>query len=137
MTYYVALGLVVVVFIWRVFAGFRKGLIGELISLLSLVVAAFCLMGLFMVVGNYINENITEAIQMLVVLAVIGLVYKLASLLFSSLKLITKLPVIKGLDRLLGAALGAVEAVLILLLIIEVLKYFSLPVPPILEDIMI
>ena len=132
---YLGVGIVIVVFAWRMVVGFRKGMIAEVISLISLIVAGVCLAALLMAVGSYLEANIGQALQMLIVLAVVGLVYKLASLIFSSLKLIADLPVIKSLNRILGAVLGAVEATVIILIIIHVLRYFSFSLPALSEQI--
>ena len=121
---YVAIGLVILIFIWRIVAGFKKGLVAEIISFFSLIAAALALMALLGAVGNYLDENVGTALQMLLILLVIGLLYKIVNMILSSIKLITKLPVIKSLDRILGALLGAVEALLIILIIIQLLKYF-------------
>jgi len=124
MMQYVAIGLVILIFIWRIVAGFKKGLVAEIISFFSLIAAALALMALLGAVGNYLDENVGTALQMLLILLVIGLLYKIVNMILSSIKLITKLPVIKSLDRILGALLGAVEALLIILIIIQLLKYF-------------
>lgn len=128
--YYLALALVIVIFIWRIVAGFRKGMVKEIISLISLVIAGISLIIVINIAGSYFGDREGNILQMLFALAIIGLFYKVISLIFFSLKLIAKLPVIKSLDKLLGAALGAVEAVLIIMMLIQLLKYFSFPIPP-------
>jgi uncharacterized membrane protein required for colicin V production len=127
--YYVAIGIVIIVLVWRVAAGFKKGMVGEIISLISMIIALVSLAAILWGVGSYLDERVGEVIQMFFVLVVIAIVYKITSVIFTSMKLIAKLPVIKGLDKLLGAVLGAVEAVIIILILIQVLKYFSVPVP--------
>ena len=56
------------------------------------------------------------------------LVYRLVHVLFTSLELISRLPVIRGLDRLLGAALGFAEAGVIVGLLVYFLKNWGLSV---------
>lgn len=128
--YYVAIGLVIIVFIWRIIAGFKKGMVGEIISLISMVVALISLYVVLQIINSYMNDNFSNIIKMAIILIFIGLVYKVANLIFTSLKLIAKLPVISSLNRLLGALVGAVEAVIIILILIQVLRFFSYPIPP-------
>lgn len=124
--YYVALAIIVIIFLWRIKAGFKKGMIGEIISLISLVIAGFCLALILSAVGNYMNDQIGKVVQILIVLFVVCFIYRIANVLFTSLRLISKLPVIKGLNALLGAVLGAVEAVVIVVFAVRLLKYFSI-----------
>ena len=65
---------------------------------------------------------------MVIVLLVVCAVYRLIHVLFTSLELISKLPVIKWLDKLLGIVIGAGEAALIVGLIIYFLKSWGLSV---------
>jgi len=127
--YYLALGIVVLIFIWRIIAGFRKGMVAEIISVFSLIVAVISLVIVLNIAGSYFGEREGNILQLLFVLFAIGLLYKVASFILSSFKLIAKLPVLSSLDKLLGAALGAVEAVLVIALLVQVLKYFSFSVP--------
>ncbi len=123
--YYVAWAIVILVFLWRIIAGFKKGMVGEIISILSMAVAGFCLVLILTAVGGYMDKEMGKVIQMIVVLFVVCVIYKVVSVLFTSLKLISNLPIIKGLNALLGAALGAVEAVIIVVILVQILKYFS------------
>ncbi len=124
--YYVALVIIAIIFIWRIVAGFKKGMIGEIISLLSMVIAGFCLALILMAIDGYMEAQITKLIQAVIALFVLCLIYKIVSVLFTSLKLISKLPIINGLNALLGAVLGAAEAVVLVAIIVRVLKYFSI-----------
>ena len=40
--YYAALIIIALIFIWRMIAGFRKGMVQELISLVAMAVAGVC-----------------------------------------------------------------------------------------------
>lgn len=124
--YYAALIIIVCIFIWRIVAGFRKGMVQELISLIAMLVAGFCVVLILGAIGSYLDREIGEVIQMVAVLIVVCLVYRLVNLLFTSLELIAKLPVIKGLDKLLGAGVGLVEAGVISGLLVYLVKNWGL-----------
>ncbi len=57
--YYVALVIIAIIFIWRIVAGFKKGMIGEIISLLSMVIAGFCLALILMAIDGYMEQTRT------------------------------------------------------------------------------
>lgn len=126
--YYIALIIIALIFIWRITTGFRKGMVQEIISLIAMVVAGVCIFLIMGAVGNYLNHEIGKMVQVIVVLFVVCIVYRLVHVLFTSLELISKLPIIKGLDKLLGALIGCVEAVLIVAALVYLLKNWGLSI---------
>lgn len=126
--YYIALIIIALIFIWRITTGFRKGMVQEIISLIAMVVAGVCIFLIMGAVGNYLNHEIGKMVQVVVVLFVVCIVYRLVHVLFTSLELISKLPIIKGLDKLLGALIGCVEAVLIVAALVYLLKNWGLSI---------
>lgn len=124
--YYVALVIVALIFIWRIAAGFKKGMVQEIISLIAMGVAGFCIVLILGAVGSYLDKEIGQLIQFIVVLIVVCLAYRLVNILFTSLQLISKLPIIKGLDKLLGAVVGMAEAGLIVGVLVHFLKNWGL-----------
>lgn len=126
--YYIALIIIALIFIWRITTGFRKGMVQEIISLIAMVVAGVCIFLIMGVVGNYLNHEIGKMVQVIVVLFAVCIVYRLVHVLFTSLELISKLPIIKGLDKLLGALIGCVEAVLIVSALVYLLKNWGLSI---------
>ena len=126
--YYAALIIIALIFIWRKTVGFRKGMVQEIISLIAMAVAGVCVLLIFGAIGSYLNREIGKVVQMVIVLLVVCAVYRLIHVLFTSLELISKLPVIKWLDKLLGIVIGAGEAALIVGFIIYFLKSWGLSV---------
>lgn len=126
--YYIALIIIAIIFIWRITAGFRKGMIQEIISLIAMVIAGICVILILGAAGSYLNQEIGKTIQMVAVLAVVCLIYRLVHVLFTSLELISKLPIIKSVDKLLGAVVGLAEAVLIVGFLVYFLKNWGLSI---------
>ena len=126
--YYAALIIIALIFIWRMTVGFRKGMVQEIISLIAMAVAGVCVLLIFGAIGSYLNREIGKVVQMVIVLLVVCAVYRLIHVLFTSLELISKLPVIKWLDKLLGIVIGAGEAALIVGFIIYFLRSWGLSV---------
>lgn len=126
--YYIALALIAVIFIWRIAAGFRRGMVREIISLIAMAVAGVCVVLIIGAVGSYLEKEISKTITMVAVLFIVCVVYRLVHVLFTSLELISRLPVIKGVDKLLGAVTGAAEAGVIVGVLVYLLKNWGLSV---------
>lgn len=125
---YIGIAVIALLIVWRMVAGFRKGLVRELISLAVLVIGGVCAYLVVGAVGSYLNREIGRLLQIVLILLVIGAVYKLAGLLFTTLKLVSKLPVVRTADKLLGAVLGMLEGLAIVWYIIYWLKNWGLSV---------
>lgn len=126
--YYISLAVIIIIFIWRITVGFRKGLVQEIISLIAMVVAGVCVILIIGAIGSYMAEEISRVVEMIIVLFAVCAVYRLVHVLFTSLELIAKLPVIKGVDKLLGAVIGLVEAGVIIGILVYFLKNWGLSV---------
>lgn len=126
--YYISLVIIAIIFIWRMAAGFRKGMVQELISLVAMAVAGVCVVLIMGAIGSYMDQEIGRVIQIVAVLLVVCLVYRLVHVLFTSLELISKLPIIKGVDKLLGIVVGFAEAVVIVGGVVYFLKSWGLSI---------
>lgn len=124
--YYAALIVIALIFIWRITAGFKKGMVQEIISLIAMAVAGFCVVLILAAVGSYFDREIGKLIQMIAVLIVVCLVYRLINILFTSLELIAKLPIVKGLDKVMGAVVGFAEAGIIVGALVYFIKNWGL-----------
>lgn len=124
--YFVALIIIAFIFIWRIAAGFKKGMIREIISLIAMAVAGFCMLLIFGAVESYFNKEMGQLIQFVLVLLAVCAAYRLINLLFTSLQLISKLPLIKGVDKILGAAVGLAEAGIIVGILVHFIKSWGL-----------
>lgn len=125
---YIAIAVIVLLIAWRMVAGFRKGLVRELLSLIALAIGGLSAYLIVGAVGSYLNREIGRLLQIVLILLVIGAVYKLAGLLFTTLKLVSKLPVVRTADKLLGSVLGVLEGLVIVWYIIYWLKNWGLSV---------
>ncbi len=124
--YFVALIIIVLIFIWRIAAGFKKGMVHEIVSLIAMAVAGFCMLLIFAAVESYFNKEMGQLIQFVLVLLAVCIVYRLINTLFTSLQLISKLPIIKGLDKILGAVVGLAEAGILVGILVYVIKSWGL-----------
>lgn len=126
--FYLAVAAIVVIIIWRMVAGFRKGMVQEILSLIAMAVAGFCAYLLLGAIGSYLNKEIGRLIQIIILLLIVCAVYKLANLIFTSIRLVSRLPVIRSADKLLGAVFGILEGIIITGYILYWLKNWGLSV---------
>ncbi len=70
-------------------------MVQEILSLIAMVVAGFCAYLLLGAVGSYLNKEIGRLIQIIILLLIVCAVYKLANLIFTSIRLVSRLPVIR------------------------------------------
>ncbi len=124
--YYVALIAIALIFIWRIVVGFKKGMVQEVVSLVALAIGVVCAVLLLSAVSSYVDKEIGQLIKTILIIGVVCLAYKLIHVFLVSIGLVAKLPVVKGFDKLLGAAIGFVEALAIVGAVIYILKAWGL-----------
>lgn len=126
--FYFAVAGIVIIIIWRMAAGFRNGMVQEILSLVAMAVAGLSAYLILGAIGSYLNREIGRLIQIIILLLVVGAVYKLANLIFTSIRLVSKLPVIRSADKLFGAIFGIMEGIVITGYILYWLKNWGLSV---------
>lgn len=94
--------------------GYKKGMVKEIISVISLIV--LCIVGALVASGvnSYFDGKFFNVFVMVLLLSLVGIAHHLLGLVFFSAKLVAKLPVISTVDKLLGIVAGACEVILIL-----------------------
>ena len=94
--------------------GYKRGMIEEVNTVIALVIALIVI-GMFVVaVKGYMDHETLRTILGIVCLTIAVLVYKVVDFILSSLKIISIIPVIRGVNKLLGFGVGVVEAVLLI-----------------------
>lgn len=98
----------------NIMAGYKRGMVKAIISLVSLVILCVVVSLLAFGISSYNGGRFFHVALAVILLTVLAVVHHLLSLVFFSAKLIAKLPVVHSLDKLLGIVFGLVETVLIL-----------------------
>lgn len=106
--------IVVISAVYKIADGYKKGMTKELISFVSLII--LCVVGALIAggVNNYFDGKFFNVAIMVFLLALVGIIHHLLSVVLFPAKLVTKLPVIHFVDKLLGIVFGFLEVVLIL-----------------------
>lgn len=98
----------------KVVDGYKKGMVKEIISFVSLVILCVVLTLIANGVNSYFDGEYAKLVMVVVLLVVLGLVHHLLGVLFFSAKMIVKLPIVHWLDKVLGIVVGILETVLII-----------------------
>lgn len=118
--------IVILAAILKAIDGFNKGMVKEIISLVSLAVLCAVAALLAQGVSSYNDGKIFNAAVAVVLLVLLGVVHNLLKLAFFSAKLISKLPVIHFVDKLLGVVFGVFEVVLLLWMVYTLVMMLDL-----------
>lgn len=112
--------------ILKVVDGYKKGMVKEIISFVSLVV--MCIVVLLLGVGlrSYMEKEIVGVVIALLLLVILGIAHHVLKIVFFSAKLISKLPIVHSVDKLFGVVVGVLEVVLILWTIYTFIMYFEM-----------
>lgn len=105
---------VLIVMICSMVDGYKRGMVREIISFVSLIITCVVVVLLANALTSYFDGNIINVIIMVLLLCLIGIVRHLLGVVFFSAKVISKLPIVSWIDKLLGIVVGILETVLIL-----------------------
>lgn len=105
---------VLLVLLWKVTEGYKRGMVKEIISFISLIVLCVVAALLASALQNYSQHEYVGLAVAVLLLCLVGIAHYFLGLFFFSAKLVAKLPVLHGADKLLGIAAGVLETVLLL-----------------------
>lgn len=115
-----------VLLIWRIKRGYTCGIMQEIANILSGTVALVCVLLLFFAINSAREKSMHVLTACIIALILLGICFKICSLIFRPLLAIDKISVVSGINKILGAALGAAEACLLAYLLIKALGYFEI-----------
>lgn len=117
-----------IILLWRVIEGFRVGMVKEIISFVSLVVMSVAIVLLGIALSSYMDKDVIKMIVAIILFLLLCIVHRIISVVFFSAKVISKLPVVHGMDRFLGGIVGVLETVIIVWVIFALVMSFGLGV---------
>ena len=106
--------IVLIIMFFNIVSGYKKGMVREIISLISLIVMCIVVALIGNGLNSYFDGEIANVIIAVLLLCLVGIVHHLLGVVFFSAKVISKLPVVSWIDKLLGMLFGIVETILIL-----------------------
>lgn len=118
--------IVLIVLIWKIVDGYKRGMVKEIISFISLIVLCVVVVLIGAGLNSYLEKELIGVVAAVLLLAILGIVHHLLGVVFFSAKMIVKLPIVHWLDKVLGMAVGALETVLILWTVYSFIMTFGL-----------
>lgn len=115
-----------VLLIWRVRRGFACGMMQEIANILSGAVALLCVFLIFFAINSARGKSMHVLAACIAALILLGICFKICSLIFKPLLAVEKISVVSGINKILGAALGVVEACMLAFFLLKVLEYFGI-----------
>ena len=114
--------------IWRIKGGYACGMMQEIVNILSGAAALFCVALVFLAVNSARTKSMHTLTACVVALVILGVVFRLCSLIFKPLLAVGNISLLSGINKLLGALLGIVEAGLLSYAAYRALAYFGVHV---------
>lgn len=102
------------VLVWRISAAYKRGMVKEIISFVSLLVLSIAVALIGTAVISYFEQDIVSLIIAILLLVVLCVANQIVSVFFFSAKVLAKLPIISFANKICGAVIGVLETILIL-----------------------
>ncbi len=117
---------VLLLFIWRTRGGYACGLMQEIVNLLSGVISLACVALVFLAVTSAMNKSTHILTACIVALILLGILFKICRLIFAPLLAVGSISIVSGINKMLGAVMGAAEACLLAYFSYKVLAHFGI-----------
>ena len=120
--------LLVLLFLWRIRRGFHNGIMKELVTIFSGALALVSLALVFVAISSYREKALNVFTVCVIAIIVVGIVFKISSLILRPILALSSISVIGAVDRMLGAVLGAIEAAAVSYIACRILSGFGISV---------
>lgn len=117
--------IIFLLFIWRIKKGFHNGIMKEVVTLLSGIVSLICVALAFFAISSYLAKAMSTLTVCVIGLILLGTVFRLCSLIFRPIMALGNISEIGGVDKVMGAAMGIVEACVLSYLVYYVLNHMG------------
>ena len=121
----VLLIVLIIVLLWRVAAGMKKGIVREALALINVLFVALIIGLVCMITEAYHAANYMGIVVNILLIVALSIIYSVVKLVFFPAKIITKLPVLSSADKLLGLVFGVAEALIAFWALCCVLMYMD------------
>lgn len=126
--YYGTIAAMVLILLWRMYKGYKVGMVREIISVVATLCGGFCALLLLAVVNSYRQHELGRMFQTVFLLGVLLVVYRFVSVILNSMKLVSGLPVIKLVNKVAGILIGIAEGGILNIFFLYLLKMWGLSV---------
>lgn len=127
-TAYIILAVVALIYVWRIFQGSRGGLVGEVGCLADIVIISLAVVAGIVLVESILGKQLIGFLVSGIILLVVLITRGLLRIIFCSLGLIAKLPLLSGLNRFMGALAGIAEGTVVAWVGFALISALNIPV---------
>lgn len=106
--------------------GYKRGLVEELNTAIALILALLAALMFIVAVKGYLDHKTLRIALGIICLTVVVLVYKIVDFILSTLKIISSIPVIRGVNKLAGLGAGLLEALLLIWIAFIIIVAFEM-----------
>ena len=106
--------IVLVILVCNIVEGYKKGMVKSVISFVSSIITCVVAVLLGNALKSYMDGEIFNVVVLILLLCIIGILRHLLDVVFFSAKVISKLPVVSWVNKLLGIVFGFLETILII-----------------------
>lgn len=103
--------------------GYKRGMAKQLSTAVAIVITGFVAAVIFMLISSFEEGEAQNTIYSIVLLVVLGSVYGIVKIFLRSIKILANLPVLSFLDKVVGAVLGLLQAVILTWIFCLMIKY--------------
>ena len=96
---------------------------GEIVTIISGIISLVCVALIFFAVTSAKVKVMSTLTVCIIGLILLGIVFRICSLIFAPLLALSNISFIEGLNKMLGAVLGALEACILTGLLYYILDY--------------
>ncbi len=104
---------IAILLVINVINGFKKGFVKELINCISLAVLSLLIVLLSAVLKDYTTRQFVQMIMVIIMILALILAFKLIKMALDGVKVLASLPVISGVNKLLGGIFGVAETLVV------------------------
>lgn len=126
MTKFIFVLVVFLLFVWRIKKGFSNGIMKEIVNILSAAVSLVCVALVLLAISSLVAKALSTLVVCVFGLILLGIIFKICGLIFRPILSISNVSVIGGLNKILGAVLGAGEACALAYLLYRLLDYMNI-----------
>lgn len=103
----------IVLLIIRSIVATKRGMVKEICSVIATVVASVAVLLIALAIRKYFDQDKVIFIATIILMVVLGLLYKIIDGFLVTLKLVSKLPVLKQIDKVMGLVIAVVEVIFV------------------------
>ena len=103
----------ILILIISIVGAVKNGFVKSIFNLISAILSSIVILLLAFAVHGAFDKDRIKFVVAIVLIVLLGIVYKLLSLFFTSLKFVSKLPIVKSLDKVLGVLFAVCITVII------------------------